>query len=46
MNARIKQVISRIEASLKEVLRQWFEVQYHSMVWDLSDEPIEHEDWD
>ena len=31
--------------SLK-MFKEWFEVQYHSMVWDLSDETIEHEDWD
>jgi hypothetical protein len=29
-----------------KMFKEWFEVQYHSMVWDLSDEPIEHEDWD
>jgi hypothetical protein len=31
--------------SLK-MFKQWFDIQYQSMVWDLSDEMIEHEDWD
>ena len=31
--------------SLK-MFKQWFDIQYHSMIWDLSDEAIEHEDWD
>ncbi len=31
--------------SLK-MFNEWFDVQYSSMVWDLADEPIEHEDWD
>lgn len=31
--------------SLK-MFKQWFDVQYSPMVWDLADEPLEHEDWD
>ena len=31
--------------SLK-MFKQWFDIQYHSMIWDLSGETIEHEDWD
>jgi len=30
-----------------KMFNEWFEIQQHSMVWDLSvDEPIEHEDWE
>lgn len=29
-----------------KMFREWFEVQYHSMVWDLADEPLTHEEWD
>lgn len=29
-----------------KMFKEWFDVQYHSMVWDLSNEPIEHEDWE
>jgi hypothetical protein len=28
------------------MFRQWFEVQYHSMVWDVSGDPIVHDDWE
>jgi hypothetical protein len=31
--------------SLK-MFKQWFDIQYHPMLWDMSDETIEHEDWD
>lgn len=31
--------------SLK-MFRDWFDVEFHSMVWDLSKQPIVHEDWD
>ena len=31
--------------SLK-MFREWFDVQYSSMVWDLADELLEHDDWD
>lgn len=30
-----------------EMFKKWFEVQYHSMVWDMAaGEPIDYEDWD
>lgn len=29
-----------------KMFREWFDVQYHSMVWDLADEPLTHEEWD
>jgi hypothetical protein len=30
-----------------KMFKDWFEVQYHSMVWDLAErEPISYEDWD
>ena len=30
-----------------KMFKDWFEVQYHSMVWDLAtSEPIGYEDWD
>jgi len=28
------------------LFRTWFDVEMHSMVWDLSDEPLSREDWD
>ncbi len=28
-----------------EMFRDWFEVEIHTMVWDLSDEPLLVEDW-
>jgi len=31
--------------SLK-MFKEWFDIQFHSMVWDLSSQPILHEDWD
>jgi hypothetical protein len=31
--------------SLK-MFKQWFDVQYHSMVWDLAGETVEQEDWE
>ena len=31
--------------SLK-MFKQWFDVQYSPMVWDLADEPLAHDDWD
>jgi hypothetical protein len=31
--------------SLK-MFKEWFDVHYHSMVWDLADEPVILEDWD
>lgn len=31
--------------SLK-MFKQWFDIQYHSMVWDMSGDTIEYEDWD
>ncbi len=30
-----------------KMFKDWFEVQYHSMVWDMAaSEPIAYEDWD
>ncbi len=29
----------------RKMFQQWFEVQYHSTIWDLSTEPLEHDDW-
>ena len=31
--------------SLK-LFREWFDIQYHSMLWDLAELPLEVEDWD
>ena len=28
------------------MFRDWFDIQHHSMLWDLSDDPITHEQWD
>ena len=33
------------QRSLK-LFKEWFDIQYSSMVWDLSDESLNHEDWD
>jgi hypothetical protein len=30
--------------SLK-MFKEWFDIRYHAMLWDMLDEPIEHEDW-
>ncbi|TAL90356.1 MAG: hypothetical protein EPN46_09660 [Candidimonas sp.] len=30
----------------RKMFQDWFEVQYHSTIWDLSTDPLEHEDWD
>jgi hypothetical protein len=30
-----------------KLFREWFEVQYHSMVWDMgAEKPIQYEDWE
>ena len=30
-----------------KMFKEWFDIQYHSMVWDLAPAvPIEHEDWE
>jgi len=30
-----------------KMFKEWFEIQYHSMVWDMApDEPIDLEDWE
>ena len=30
-----------------KMFKEWFEIQYHSMVWDLApDQPIDREDWE
>jgi hypothetical protein len=29
-----------------KMFREWFDIQYSSMVWDLASEPLAHEDWD
>lgn len=29
-----------------KIFRQWFDIRYSSMIWDLSDESLDHEDWD
>jgi hypothetical protein len=28
-----------------KLFREWFDVEYRSMVWDLGQEPLTHEDW-
>lgn len=28
-----------------QLFRDWFDIEYHSMVWDLGAEPLQHEDW-
>lgn len=33
------------DRSLK-MFRQWFTIQFHSMVYDMADMPIVHEDWE
>ena len=30
----------------RAMFREWFDVQFHTMVWDMSDDPITHEQWD
>jgi len=30
--------------SLK-IFKEWFDVEFHSMLWDMADEPIDHEFW-
>lgn len=29
-----------------KMFREWFSVEYRSMVWDMADEPLAVEDWD
>lgn len=29
-----------------KMFKEWFEVQCHSMVWNLADETVQHEDWE
>jgi hypothetical protein len=29
-----------------KMFKEWFDIRYHSMLWDLVDEPIEREAWD
>lgn len=31
--------------SLK-MFKEWFDIRYHAMLWDLTNEPIVHEDWE
>lgn len=28
-----------------KLFREWFDIEYHSMVWDLGNEPLATEDW-
>jgi len=28
-----------------KLFREWFDIEYHSMVWDLASEPLTTEDW-
>ena len=28
-----------------KMFREWFDIEYHSMVWDLDKTPLKHEDW-
>jgi hypothetical protein len=28
-----------------KMFKEWFDVRYHAMLWDMIDEPIAHEDW-
>jgi len=30
----------------RKMFQEWFDVQYHSLIWDLSPDPIEHESWE
>lgn len=30
----------------QKMFNEWFEIQYHSIVWDLCEMPITHERWD
>lgn len=31
----------------QKMFKEWFEIQYHSMVWDMvAGEPIDYEDWE
>ncbi|MDD5248220.1 MAG: hypothetical protein PHY45_04500 [Rhodocyclaceae bacterium] len=29
-----------------QLFREWFSIEYHSMLWDLAETPLEVEDWD
>lgn len=29
----------------RKLFKEWFEVQFHSTIWDLSTDPLEHEQW-
>jgi hypothetical protein len=30
-----------------KMFNEWFDIQYHSMVWDLApDQPMDREDWE
>ncbi len=29
----------------RKMFLEWFEVQYHSTIWDLSTDPLEHDEW-
>lgn len=29
----------------RKMFKEWFEVQFHSTIWDLSTDPLEHELW-
>jgi hypothetical protein len=33
------------QRSLK-MFKEWFDIQYSSLVWDLANEPLAHDDWD
>lgn len=28
-----------------KLFREWFDIEYRSMVWDLGSDPLRHEDW-
>ena len=28
-----------------KLFREWFDIEYRSMVWDIGAEPLQHEDW-
>lgn len=29
-----------------KMFKEWFDIHYHPMLWDMTDETIQHEDWD
>jgi hypothetical protein len=30
----------------RKMFHEWFDIEFHSMVWDMEDEPLAYEEWD